>query len=87
MNNFKIVKGTAEEIIPNLKQKIDIFTALESFAHIPEYLIPKILRSILAKRPEVLSCSVPIEVGPGIWMKNLGSKLMGYQRYKGYKWS
>ena len=86
MHNFKIIKGTAEEIIPNIEQKVDIFTALESFEHIPEYLIPKILRSISAKHPKILACSVPIEVGPAIWIKNLGSKLMGYQRYKEYRW-
>lgn len=87
MHNFTIIKGNAEEIIPTIKQKIDIFIALETFEHIPEYLIPKILRSISAKRPKILACSVPIEVGPAIWIKNIGSKLMGYQRYKEYKWS
>ena len=62
MNNFQIIKGNAEEIIPNIKEKIDIFTALESFEHIPEYLVPEILRSISAKDPKFLACSVPVEV-------------------------
>ena len=87
MNNFQIIKGRAEDIIPNIDQKIDIFTGLESFEHIPEYLVPIILRAISAKRPKIFACSVPVEVGPVIWIKNIGSKLMGYSRYKEYKWS
>lgn len=87
MSNFKIIKGCAEEIIPNINQKIDIFTGLESFEHIPEYIVPTLLRSISAKSPKIFACSVPVEVGPAIWIKNIGSKLMGYSRYKEYSWS
>ncbi len=86
IENFQIIKGSAEEIIPNLDQKIDIFTALESLEHIPEYLVPYLLRCISKKNPKILACSVPLEVGPTIWIKNIGSKLMGYERYKEYKW-
>ncbi len=85
--NFQIIRGRAEEVIPNINQKIDIFTALESFEHIPEYIVPILLRDISAKQPKVFACSVPVEVGPAIWIKNIGSKLMGYERYKEYKWS
>ncbi len=87
MKNFQIIKGVAEEIIPKLDQKIDIFTGLESFEHIPEYLVPNLLRCISAKNPKIFACSVPVEVGPAIWIKNIGSKIMGHQRYKEYKWS
>jgi len=84
--NFKIIKGYAQEIIPTIQEKIDIFVALESFEHIPEYLVPNLLRSISAKNPKIFACSVPIEIGPAIWIKNIGSKLMGYNRFKEYKW-
>lgn len=87
IKNFEIIKGSAEKIIPNIDQKIDIFTALESFEHIPEYIVPYLLRCISEKKPKILACSVPIEIGPAIWIKNIGSKLMGYERYKEYKWS
>ena len=86
MSNFQIIKGFAEEIIPNINQKIDIITGLESFEHIPEYIVPSLLRSISAKSPKIFACSVPVEVGPAIWIKNIGSKLMGYKRYKEYTW-
>ena len=71
MNNFQIINGRAEDIIPIIDQKIDIFTGLESFGHIPEYLVPTILRSISAKKPKIFACSVPVEVGPVIWIKIL----------------
>ena len=87
MNNFQIIKGLAEEVIPNIEQKVDIFTGLESFEHIPEYIVPTLLKSISAKTPKIFACSVPVEVGPAIWIKNIGSKLMGYSRYKEYTWS
>ena len=86
MSNFKIIKGWAEEIIPNINEKIDIFTGLEAFEHIPEYIVPTLLRSISAKSPKIFACSVPVEVGPAIWIKNIGSKLMGYSRYEEYTW-
>ena len=86
MSNFKIIKGCAEAIIPNINEKIDVFTGLESFEHIPEYIVPTLLRSISAKSPKIFACSVPVEVGPAIWIKNIGSKLMGYRRYKEYTW-
>ena len=58
MNNFQIIKGYAQEIIPNINQKIDIFTGLDCFEHIPEYIVPTLLRSISAKSPKIFACSV-----------------------------
>ena len=87
MKNFKYIKGLAEEIIPNIDQNIDIITALETFEHIPEFLVPSLLRCIAEKKPKIFACSVPVEVGPAIWIKNVGSKIMGYKRFKEYKWS
>ena len=85
-NNFKIIKGFAQEVIPQIDSNVDIFTALESLEHIPEFIVPQILLNISKKNPSIFACSVPVEVGPAIWIKNIGSKLMGYFRYKEYTW-
>jgi len=84
--NFSIIHSFIENSMNLLPEKIDLFTAMESFEHIPEYLVPSILKSISEKKPKLLAISVPVEIGPSILIKNLGSKLMGYCRHKEYTW-
>lgn len=66
----------------------DIVFALEAFEHIPEHLVVRIVENVAhIVRPRFFVVSVPIEVGPAIWVKFLGSKLMGYTaRGPGYTW-
>lgn len=84
--NFSILHSFIEESMDLLPEKIDLVTAMETFEHIPEYLVPSILKSISEKNPKLIAISVPVEIGPSIFIKNLGSKLMGYCRYKEYTW-
>ena len=77
--DFKTINARIEDVIDNYND-IDIYTALESFEHMPEYKIPYLLNKISKKKPKLFACSVPVEVGPAIIIKNFGSKLIGYDR-------
>ncbi len=84
-SNFRIIQGGAEE---QLKQchDVDIIVALETLEHIPEHLVVRIVEEVSRIRPKIFVCSVPVEIGPAIWFKNLGSLLMGYMRHTEYTW-
>lgn len=60
--------------------------ALECFEHMNEYDIPLIIDWI-ASLDCPLFISVPNEIGPAILLKNIGSWLMGYTRFKEYSLS
>ena len=66
----------------------DVVFALETFEHIPEHVVVRIVENVAhIVRPRLLVVSVPIEIGPAIWVKFLGAKLMGYTaRGPGYTW-
>ena len=86
-SNFSIYCGRAEEHTDLLKD-CDIVVALETMEHIPENNVVRIIEQVAAARPKLFVCSVPVEVGPAIWIKNVGSCLMGYHvRYQDYTWS
>ncbi len=59
---------------------------METLEHIPEHIVVRIVEQIARARPKLFLCSVPNEVGPMIWIKNLGSALMGYNRHHSYSW-
>jgi hypothetical protein len=61
--------------------------SLETLEHIPEHIVVRLIEHIAAANPKYFVCSVPNEVGPIVWIKNVGSLLMGYYRHKEYKWS
>jgi SAM-dependent methyltransferase len=65
----------------------DIVVALETLEHIPEATVVRIVENVAGViRPRLFIVSVPIEIGPAIWVKYLGSKLMGYRRSRTYTW-
>ena len=84
-SNFKIIEGTAEKELSKITD-VDIVLALETFEHIPEHLVVRIIEEIAKMQPKLLVCSVPVEIGPAIWLKNIGSFLTGYIRHKEYTW-
>jgi len=62
----------------------DIVIALESFEHIPANRVVDIVEHICTiVKPRVFLVTVPVEVGPVLWIKNWGSTLMGYDRQSG----
>lgn len=59
----------------------DIVFALETLEHIPERDVVRIVENVCRiVRPRLFIVSVPIEIGPVVWIKNIGSRLMGYRR-------
>jgi hypothetical protein len=62
----------------------DIIVALETLEHIAEHDVVRLIELISKARPKLFVCSVPVEVGPAVWLKNGGAWLCGYPRYKEY---
>lgn len=62
----------------------DIVCALETFEHIPANRAVDIIENVCRiVRPRIFLVTVPVEVGPALWIKNWGSQLMGYDRKSG----
>ena len=61
----------------------NLIIALETFEHIPEGLLVKTLEKIALESDAHVLASVPIEIGPSVAIKNLGARLMGYNRNSG----
>ncbi|MEW8004814.1 MAG: class I SAM-dependent methyltransferase [Candidatus Thiodiazotropha sp.] len=83
--NFRIINDTAEKQL-HLITDADIVVALETFEHVPEHIVVRIVEEIAKTQPKLFICSVPVEVGPAIWIKNLGSLASGYMRHTEYTW-
>jgi Methyltransferase domain len=83
--NFRVLHSPVEEVLSDL-QNADIIVALETLEHIPEHAVVRIVEAVAAASPRLFVCSVPVEIGPAIWLKNLGSLLTGYIRHEEYRW-
>lgn len=64
----------------------DLITAIDTMEHIPEHDVVRIVEQVAALKVP-LFVVVPVEIGPAIWMKNVGSALCGYIRHKEYTWA
>jgi hypothetical protein len=85
--NFRVVFGSAADVLPDLQDtEPDVVIALETMEHIPDVDVDRTLSAIAALRPRRFLCSVPVEVGPILWIKNIGSALTGYTRHEEYSW-
>lgn len=84
--NFRVIHDSATNALANLKHA-DVIVALETFEHIPEHDVVRIVEAVAAAKPGLFVCSVPVEIGPAIWLKNVGSFVTGYMRHKEYRWS
>jgi len=86
--NFHMRSGSAaDEAMWRGLPAPDVVVAMETCEHIPERDSFRIVERIAALRPRAFVCSVPVEVGPAIWIKNIGSAMMGYTRHRSYRWS
>ena len=83
--NFKIVCDDIQNQFALIKD-FDLIIGMESFEHIPESLVVRIIECIGSSEFQYLYITIPNEVGPAILLKNTGSFLMGYSRYKEYTW-
>jgi SAM-dependent methyltransferase len=84
--NFRMINGQIQDHYAEFANA-DVVLALETLEHIPEHIVVRIVEQIALANPRAFMCSVPNEIGPIIWVKNIGSLLMGYIRHKEYKWS
>jgi SAM-dependent methyltransferase len=84
--NFRIINDSIENHYSELKNT-DFIISLETLEHIPEHVVVRLIEQIAIANPKYFVCSVPNEVGPIVWIKNVGSLLMGYMRHTEYKWS
>jgi hypothetical protein len=85
-SNFRIINDSIENHYTEL-ENVDFLMSLETLEHIPENIVVRLIEHIAAANPKYFVCSVPNEVGPIVWIKNVGSLLMGYMRHTEYKWS
>ena len=83
--NFEIVCDSVENQYSKFTDS-DIVIGLETFEHIPENLVVRVIEAIADSSVPLFYCTVPNEVGPAILIKNLGSFIMGYSRHKEYSW-
>lgn len=84
--NFTVIHGEAEHELGKLSC-VDVVVALEVLEHIPEHSVVRIVEQVARLNPRLFVCSVPVEIGPAIWIKNVGSLLMGYNRHREYTWA
>ena len=83
--NFKIIQGSVENHF-EIFSDADVIIGLESFEHIPSWLVVRTIEAISKSSFMYLYLTVPNEVGPAILVKNVGSALMGYERHLEYEW-
>jgi SAM-dependent methyltransferase len=82
LNRDAAEPGLYEDIAP------DIVVALESMEHIPHDKVAEIIRRLKdIPSLRLFIASVPVEIGPSLWIKNFGSLLMGYHRHREYTWT
>jgi len=84
--NFSVFHDSATKALTQI-ESADVIVALETLEHIPEHDVVRIVETIASIRPRRFVCSVPIEIGPAIWLKNIGSWLTGYMRHTEYRWA
>lgn len=65
---------------------VDLVFALETFEHLRAEEAPALLGEIAALKPRLFAASVPVEIGPAVAFKNVGSALTGYSRHHEYSW-
>lgn len=85
MHNFRVINDSITNHYNELNES-DVIMAMETLEHIPEHSVVRIIENIAMARPKVFICSVPNKVGPIVFIKNIGSLMMGYVRHKEYTW-
>ena len=83
--NFNIICDNIENKF-ELLDDADVIIGLETFEHIPEPIVVRTLEYISTINFILLYITVPNEIGPAILIKNIGSAIMRYSRYKQYTW-
>jgi len=82
-NNFTILNDVIESNFQLLNNS-DIILAMDSLEHMPYNDRNNVINEISKLQNKILLVNVPNEAGPIVSIKNLGSFLIGYPRYKEY---
>jgi len=83
--NFRAIAASAVAGVATVDQA-DVVIALETLEHIPGSECVRTVEAIARLKPKRFICSVPVEIGPAIWCKNIGSLVSGYSRHTEYTW-
>jgi len=85
--NFRMITASALEVdLAGQAKQPDVVLALETLEHVFADEVPELVARIAGLTPRLFVCSVPVEVGPIVWIKNVGSALMRYNRHRNYTW-
>tara|TARA_Y100000389_G_scaffold205131_1_gene263736 strand:+ start:6106 stop:6813 length:708 start_codon:yes stop_codon:yes gene_type:complete len=82
-DNFSILKDIIENN-EDILENSHVIIAMDSLEHIPYNNRNELIKKISQLQNKVFLVNVPNEVGPILAIKNIGSFLMGYPRYKEY---
>jgi len=85
-DNFRFIQDNAINALPDVGRP-DVIVALEAMEHMLERDAVRLIEAIASTRPALFLCSVPVEIGPAIWLKNVGSLVCGYSRHREYTWA
>ncbi|WP_437353473.1 class I SAM-dependent methyltransferase [Neorhizobium petrolearium] len=84
LSNCRFALGDASEETFYHSVDADVVVALETLEHVPLNRVVRIVEHVCGiVRPRVFLVTVPVEIGPAVWIKNWGSALMGYDRQSG----
>lgn len=83
--NYRIITESALTAIDRVGH-FDVICALETLEHIERADVLVLLDKIRDKLAPLMLFSVPVEIGPSVWLKNVGSALCGYSRHLEYSW-
>lgn len=82
--NFDISVGDVSDFFKSF-DGYDLVIGLESFEHIPEPHVVRVIEALAASDAPYIYITVPNEVGPALLLKNFGSVVMGYSRHREYR--
>ena len=84
--NFQVINDIAQNALKNISSS-DIVISFECLEHIEQKHIPLIIDMICMLNPKIFACTVPVEVGPALLIKNFVTFILRYPRYKEYSLS
>lgn len=85
--NFNLIHGSVMNCLDNIvNTEYDLIISLETLEHIPWTEVITLLQSLSHSQCKHFLFSIPNEIGPAVLIKNIGSFIMRYPRYREYSW-